>query len=216
MPRKPLYGKSVFLNFPFDEEYADLQNALIFAVIDCGFAPRCALEYTGSEMNRLHKISRIIAGCRCGIHDISRTELDRTHNLPRFNMPFELGIFFGAKLCSDSPRQKQKRCLVMDADAHRYQKFLSDLAGHDIAPHGGSIETLIKLVRNWLSEISQQRIPGDRDIHKRYNAFCIDRENALASYSMSDSPSYAESVLDMDKWIKSNPLGRHSSGGAEK
>ena len=36
------YGKGVFLNCPFDSRYAPLFRALIFAVFDCGFRPRCA------------------------------------------------------------------------------------------------------------------------------------------------------------------------------
>jgi hypothetical protein len=44
----------------------------------------------------LSKIEKLIEVSKYGIHDISRTELN-AHNFPRFNMPFELGIFFGAK-----------------------------------------------------------------------------------------------------------------------
>jgi hypothetical protein len=34
----------------------------------------------------------IISGCKYSIHDLSRTELDKTTRLPRFNMPLELGL----------------------------------------------------------------------------------------------------------------------------
>ena len=48
----PHYNDNVFLNCPFDAAYKQLFDALVFAVHDCGFIPRCALEkeklpYTG-------------------------------------------------------------------------------------------------------------------------------------------------------------------------
>ena len=46
---------------------------------------------------RIDKLYGLIEACRYGIHDLSRTELDATPRLPRFNMPLELGIFLGAK-----------------------------------------------------------------------------------------------------------------------
>lgn len=63
----------------------------------CGFRPRCALEISDSIENRLSKIEKIIAESRLGIHDISFTDIDQKTRLPRFNMPFETGIFFAAK-----------------------------------------------------------------------------------------------------------------------
>ena len=40
----PAYGDRVFLNVPFDKRYRALLEALVFAVHDCGFVARCALE----------------------------------------------------------------------------------------------------------------------------------------------------------------------------
>ena len=57
--------------------------ALVFAVHDCGFRARSSLEESDSSRVRLDKIRTIIADCRFGIHDISRTELDADHGLPR-------------------------------------------------------------------------------------------------------------------------------------
>ena len=70
---------------------------MVFTVHDCGFIARCALEEEDASQVRIDKIYNIIAECRYGIHDISRTELDENSGLPRFNMPLELGIFLGAK-----------------------------------------------------------------------------------------------------------------------
>ena len=62
-------------------------------------------------------------------------------------MPLELGIFLGAKRFGDE-RQKKKRCLVLDVEPYRYQRFISDLAGMDIVDHAGNVETAIQRVRN--------------------------------------------------------------------
>ncbi len=88
---------SVFVNCPFDEEYEELFDAVVFAVHDCGFVARCALEAFDSGEARIDKILAIIAKRKFGIHDISRTELSKNTRLPRFNMPLELGLFLGAK-----------------------------------------------------------------------------------------------------------------------
>ncbi|HET7464833.1 MAG TPA: hypothetical protein VFJ82_26555, partial [Longimicrobium sp.] len=84
------YDYSVFVNCPFDAEYLPIFRAVFFAVHDCGYLARCALEADDSGEVRIAKINQIIRECRHGIHDISRTELDDRENLPRFNMPLEL------------------------------------------------------------------------------------------------------------------------------
>lgn len=78
--------------------------------------PRCALEIQDSSQTRIDKIFRIISECRYGMHDICRTEPDPATNLPRFNMPLELGIFLGAKHFGDN-YQNLKVCLILDKDS---------------------------------------------------------------------------------------------------
>ena len=87
----------VFINCPFDSQYTPLFEALVFAVSDCGFRARCALEVDDASQVRIEKIYKIIATCKFGIHDISRTAPNPATGLPRFNMPLELGIFLAAR-----------------------------------------------------------------------------------------------------------------------
>src|SRR3954453_8994047 len=89
--------ESVFINCPFDADYQPLFRALIFAVQDCGFVARSALERDDGAEGRIEKIRRIIGESAFGVHDISRTELHADTALPRFNMPLELGLFLVAK-----------------------------------------------------------------------------------------------------------------------
>ena len=165
------YTSNVFINCPFDEDYLELRNALLFAIFDCGFTPRCALEEDNGGQVRFEKIQNLMANSKFGIHDISRIELDGANSLPRFNMPLELGVFLGAKKFGNSS-QKTKNCLIMDAEQYRYQKFISDLAGHDIKSHQNKPDSLITIVRNWLSTASRRKtIPGGRLIISRYKRF---------------------------------------------
>ena len=89
---RPRFTDSVFINCPFDVEYAPIFEAIVFCILDCGFIPRCALEEADSGTFRLNKIQKIIRRSEYTIHDLSRVELSTDTRLPRFNMPFELGL----------------------------------------------------------------------------------------------------------------------------
>jgi len=168
---KPAYENCVFINCPFDTEYKPIFEALVFTIFDAGFVPRCAMEVSDGAQNRLEKIVAIISECKYGIHDISRTEPDAEHNLPRFNMPFELGIYFGCKRFGGG-EHRRKASLVMDRERFRYQKFISDIAGSDIEEHNNDREIAIRKVRNWLRTTSRRsNIPGARKIWDRFNQF---------------------------------------------
>ncbi len=165
------YNDNVFINCPFDSAYKHLFDAMVFAVHDCGFIPRCALEEEDASEVRIDKIYNIIADCRYGIHDISRTELDKDSGLPRFNMPLELGIFLGAKKFGIE-EQKRKKCLVLDTERYRFQQFISDIAGQDIQSHNNSSREVIMRVRNWLRTASRREtIPSGSIIWERYQEF---------------------------------------------
>jgi hypothetical protein len=168
------YDLSVFINCPFDPVYQKLFNSIIFAVHDCGYIARSALEITDTSQIRVSKIFRIIEECRIGIHDISRTELDTKSKLPRFNMPLELGMFLGAKEYGRG-KQREKMCLVLDREPHRYQKFCSDISGQDIGAHHRKAEIAIRVVRDFLRSAQPQVIiPGGANIYKKYCAFLKD------------------------------------------
>lgn len=164
------YSDSVFINCPFDDCYKIMLEAIVFATFDCGFIPRSALELEDSAEVRINKIQNIIKESKYGIHDISRTELCKRTDLPRFNMPFELGLFLGAKKFGGK-KQREKRCLILDVEKYRFQTFISDIAGQDIRSHNNSEESAIKETRNWLSSVTKRRIPGGKEIFRRYKEF---------------------------------------------
>lgn len=201
------YSSNVFLNFPFDEAYSDMQKALIFAIFDCGFYPRCALEEDNSGNVRFEKIQRLIAESRLGIHDISRTEIDAKTGLPRFNMPLELGVFIGAKQFG-SEEQQRKNCLILDRDNYRYQAFISDIAGHDIRCHEANPDKLIVIVRNWLNSASLRTtiLPGGTTMVRRYHAFREELPEFCTQLSVEVSElTYRDYCSLVSTWLTKAP-----------
>jgi hypothetical protein len=162
---------SVFINCPFDATYQPLFEVIVFTVIACGFVPRCALEEADGGDVRIEKLVRLIRGCRFAIHDLSAVELS-TNQLPRFNMPFELGLDFGCKRFGGGKVDGRKQLLIMDREQYRYQQFLSDIAGQDIRAHQHDINAAAGVVRHWLRTASKRtNIPGDAFIRDQFAAF---------------------------------------------
>lgn len=200
------YAYSVFVNCPFDADYRPLFEAIVFAIHDCGYIARCALEVDDSSEVRIEKIARIIAGCKVGVHDISRTELDLNNSLPRFNMPLELGLFIGAKRFGRA-EQRTKICLILDTEKYRYQKFVSDIAGQDIVAHSGSRSEAIKAVRNCLRGATPKtvKIPGGAVIAKRYELFRRELPLMCERLKLDEAElTFSEYVLQVEEWLKLN------------
>lgn len=204
MATKP-YTSNVFINCPFDSDYDEMRNAIVFAIYDCGFVPRCALEEDNGGNVRFEKIQKLIAECKFGLHDICRTELDGPLNLPRFNMPLELGVFMGAKHFGDKD-QKKKNCLILDIEQYRYQAFISDIAGHDIRAHDNNHSEAIKHVRNWLNDASRRRtIPGGSEIVRRYSQFVSDLPSMCLEIPIEiDELTYNDYSGFVSTWLKLN------------
>lgn len=210
------YEESVFLNCPFDEEYDELFWAIVFTVHDCGFVARCALEVDDSSDSRIDRIYRLIDRSRLGIHDISRTELDPVHRLPRFNMPLELGIFLGAKRYGGD-KHRDKRCLVLDRERYRFQKFCSDIAGSDIKAHDNDTGKTIRIVRDWLRQwvrAPNAVIPGGATIYKRYQEFSSMLPTMCEVESLDPHElSYVDHHKMIVGWLRVNSRTRSSRRG---
>lgn len=201
---RPDYEQSVFINCPFDDDYRPLFHAVVFTVHVLGLVPRCSLEAANSGSVRIHTIISLIESCRWGIHDISRTELN-ANGLPRFNMPLELGIFLGAQRLG-SRSQKRKSCVVLDRDRYRYQEFISDIAGQDIASHAGEPAKAVTAVRNWLATcITSRSFPGGRDIAARFGQFQRDLPATCEKLKIQeDELTFAEYSRITFDWLVDN------------
>ena len=200
----------VFINCPFDSDYAPTFRALIFTIFACGFRPRSARELDDAGQTRIDKLYNLIDECRYGIHDLSRTELDAVTHLPRFNMPLELGIFLGAKRYGGRA-QKLKRILILDIDQYRYQRFISDLAGIDIHDHGGDPMRAAREGRNWLANVSRRILPSADRIVRIYEAFLDDIPALAAELEFDpDNIPYVDFERIVVSWLIKAPAPKPS------
>ncbi len=199
-------NREIFINCPFDDNYSEIFDAVLFAIYFCGCKPRCALEIDDGSQVRLDKIYEIIEECDLGIHDISRTGLN-DNNLPRFNMPFEFGIFMGAKRFGGR-RQKTKSCLIFDKEKYRYMEFISDISGQDIKAHGNDPATVIRKIRSWLNTFnSLQPIAGATAIIRKYEQYRLDWPRILPTLNLDENDvEYSDRTQIIEEWISLNPL----------
>lgn len=202
------YELSVFVNCPFDRKYkSTLFPAILFTIYDCGLKARSALEADTATSDRLEKIFEIVKSSKYGIHDISRTGLDRETRLPRFNMPLELGIFLAAQKYG-AGRQKEKICLVLDRERYRYHKFISDIKGRDISAHNNKIDSATRRVRDWLNDDKPQGVmlPGHVRISTRYETFRKQLPRAAKEAGLDPTDLRFNDIANfVSKWIELNP-----------
>ena len=201
---RDFYDRNVFINCPFDDAYLPLFDAIVFAVHDAGFRPLSARARINSGEVRLGKLVEMIGSSRYSIHDLSRTETD-DRSLPRFNMPLELGIDIGC-LNFGTKRLQRKTMLIMDRERFRYQAFVSDIAGQDIAEHRDTPDIAIEKVRNWLrTESGDARIPGAEFIIGRYFRFRRELPTfASAARLNADSLTFVDYSWLISEWLKAN------------
>jgi hypothetical protein len=177
--------QSVFVNCPFDDDYKPLFEALIFTVACSGYRVRCALEESNSADIRFDKLCRLISQSGRSVHDLSRVELDPKSRLPRFNMPFELGLFLGARRFGGTAQQK-KSALVMTSAQHRLPVYLSDTAGSDTSHHGGKMIELVRSVRAYLHAKPDGRpLPGATRILEIFSRFKSRRPDYAAALDIA-------------------------------
>lgn len=130
----------VFLNIPYDKKFERLFLAYIAGISASGMVPRATLEITDSS-RRLEKILKLTRSCDYSVHDLSRVQLDRAKpRVPRFNMPFELGL-----CVADANRRagQKQNWFVFEAMANRVDKSLSDLKGTDPRIHGATVRGVL-------------------------------------------------------------------------
>ncbi len=196
------YNDNVFINCPFDVDYTLNLQAIVFTVYRCGFIPLSALSEDNALDNRLSKIEKLVAFSKYGIHDISRTELNG-QGFPRFNMPFELGLFFGAKIFGSNV-QKSKKALIFEKIKYTYQNYFSDLNGIDTKAHNNNTSIIIQSIRNWLKTSSKRTaIPGHLTVTKGFEKFQSDLPAILMSLDLEiNNLPFNDLCLIIEEYLK--------------
>jgi hypothetical protein len=173
----------VFINCPFDAEYRPAFEALIFAITASGYQVRCALEEDNSADIRHEKLCRLIRESDRSIHDLSRVELGK-NNLPRFNMPYELGLTHGA-IKFGGRRQRTKTACIMVAEPYAMPAYISDLAGNDPFAHHNDPGRVVRIVRNYLHRTPDgQLLPGPASILAQFARFKQDLPRIAADFDI--------------------------------
>ena len=208
----PPFERCVFVNAPFDQNYLPLLHAILFAIHDCGFIARIAVEDTGSNETRLDKIARIIRESRLSIHDLNRVEVTAASPLPRFNMPFECGLALGA-IRFGAPAERD--FLLMAAEPYQDKLTLSDMAGQDSKSHKNNPKAAVSATRAFLSAKADpgERTRGAEAIWTGYRAFCADLPRVAGNLELTvdeiQSFDYLRDWIQaMAFWLLYPPLAR--------
>ena len=141
---RPMDNNKVFINCPYDDEYSSFFRMIIFFCYYFRCEPCFASENVDAS-SRKDKIIDMIKSCCFSIHDISRVEIAKNTNLPRFNMPFELGL--DVMYRNDS--NLKNNILILDGKEKDYEKALSDLKGSDIEAHMNKELKLATILRKF-------------------------------------------------------------------
>lgn len=162
MSRSKVVPNDVFINAPFDAQYENLFLALIAGLVGLGLNPRCALEVPPS-IDRLRRLHSIIRSCPFSLHDLSRVQVGRSgpFRVPRFNMPFELGLATAVALAND---QTQHQWRVLEQVRYRVNQSLSDISGYDANIHDGTIEGTIDVLLDIFGNVPNPPLSDTADL----------------------------------------------------
>ena len=150
----------VFINVPFDAEYENTFLALVASLVGLGLNPRCVLEVPPA-IDRLRRLYSLIRSCPFSLHDLSRVQVGRTgpFRVPRFNMPFELGLAAAVALDAD-----QHQWRVLERVPHRVAQSLSDISGYDPMIHNGTVRGTIDAILDIFGNVPDPPLSEAEDL----------------------------------------------------
>jgi hypothetical protein len=164
------FDRTVFINCPFDDDYAPLLEAAIFCVVYFGFSPRLANERLEGGENRLDKIVGMIRGAKYSVHDLSRCKAGKADESFRMNMPFEFGIDVGFRR-SGLTGLAGKKFLIFEQEPYDLKRSLSDIAGQDVEFHRADYKLVMKKVRDFFRVEGAVDAPGTFRLISDYETF---------------------------------------------
>lgn len=86
---------------------------------------------------------------------------------------------------------------------YRFQQFISDISGQDVAAHGNDAAPLIGTVRDWLSTASGGAPrPGGAAIARRFDAFMAELpEDCARLHLRVDDLTFADYASMVRSWL---------------
>lgn len=94
-------------------------------------------------------------------------------------------------------------------EPYRYKTYLSDIAGQDPKAHGNDLEKIIPIVRDYLSTSSQFRMPGGKQMTKRYKQFLKDLPQITAENQIEVGELTCNDWTDfIAEWIEADAAQR--------
>lgn len=199
------FERTVFINCPFDDNYAPLLEAAIFCLVLFGFKPRLANERLEAGENRLEKIVGMLRSAKYSIHDLSNCKSTSPNEYFRMNMPFEYGLDVGFRRGGDK-RLLAKKHLIFEKDRFDLKRSLSDIAGQDVEHHNNDYGILIKKIRNFFRVEANINLPGPSEIRAQYATF----QGWLIEKKIHEGHSEKEALEiptrermdEMENWVK--------------
>ena len=184
-------SSQVFLNYPFNEAFAPLANAMAFAVIASGLLPVCALDFTTPDRPRLDMLVDAIRFCSYSAHEFSRFTGEGPGNLARMNMPIEMGMALFHALHT---QRRDHRCIFFVPTPHAYMSFASDLAGLDPKIHNNDPSRLLADMYDWLRGVVPHNLFNSRatvEVVEKFDLF-KSRLDTINGSSNGGRPSHDE------------------------
>jgi hypothetical protein len=181
----------VFLNYPFDSAFAELANAMSFAVVAGGLLPVCAYDLTVPDKSRLEMLVDAIGSCHYSAHDLSRSKGEGPQNFARLNMPVEMGMALFHAL---NTQRRDHRCLFFVQEAHDYKAFASDLAGLDPRRHNNDPRRILTDTYEWLRGVVPSALFNSQATVEIIDKFAVfkDRISKVRGSADGGLPSHEE------------------------
>jgi hypothetical protein len=67
-------ARSIYINCPFDGNYAPVLDAVVLSILGCGYLPRIAFEDGSSDELRINRIVKKLISSRYSFHDLVRCQ----------------------------------------------------------------------------------------------------------------------------------------------
>jgi hypothetical protein len=176
-------ARRVFINCPFDQPFEPLFLAYVAGLVGLGLTPVTVLDLPSDGRSRLERLLDVVASCHSSIHDLSRVESSGGRSpVPRFNMPFELGIAVGQR----ATKRAGYRFFLFERKAFRLQKSSSDINGVDPHVHGGTARGILRELLGAFPREGPIAQPTTDDLQRVHRALVkaaeiLKRENRASS-----------------------------------